>query len=72
MNRNAALLPPSPPPPQKRLTVSNEVSVSQLAKGFQRVADNLADTALDNPQVWGGRRGRGLVGQRGSKEWGGW
>ncbi|GBF95677.1 hypothetical protein Rsub_08659 [Raphidocelis subcapitata] len=34
-----------------RLTVTNEVNVSQLAKGFQRVADNIGDTALDNPQA---------------------
>jgi hypothetical protein len=31
------------------MTDSNEVSTNQLLKGFQRVADNLPDTALDNP-----------------------
>ncbi|KAF6262938.1 armadillo-type protein [Scenedesmus sp. NREL 46B-D3] len=33
----------------KRLSESSEVNSSQLAKGFQRTAANLADTALDNP-----------------------
>lgn len=32
-----------------RLSESSEVNSSQLAKGFQRTAANLADTALDNP-----------------------
>lgn len=33
----------------KRLTDSNEVTSNQLLRGFQRVAANLPDTALDNP-----------------------
>lgn len=34
-----------------RLSATGEVSAAQLAKGFQRVADSLADTALDNPSA---------------------
>lgn len=34
-----------------RLSSSGEISAAQLSKGFQRVADNLEDTALDNPQA---------------------
>jgi hypothetical protein len=46
--------PPSPPPTHThhttpRLTDSNEVTSNQLLRGFQRVAANLPDTALDNP-----------------------
>lgn len=40
----------------KRLTDSNEVTSNQLLRGFQRVAANLPDTALDNPAApaqWG-------------------
>jgi Flp pilus assembly CpaF family ATPase len=33
----------------RRLTDSNEVTSSQLLRGYQRVAANLPDTALDNP-----------------------
>lgn len=33
----------------KQLSDSNEVTSSQLARGFHRVAANLPDTALDNP-----------------------
>ncbi|KAI8472184.1 MAG: armadillo-type protein [Monoraphidium minutum] len=35
----------------KRLSESFEVSPAQLAKGFQRVAVNIGDTALDDPQA---------------------
>lgn len=38
-----------------RLSESGEISSVQMTKGFQRVADNMEDTALDNPhapEVW--------------------
>lgn len=33
----------------KKMSDSNEVNSSQLLRGFQRVANNLPDTTLDNP-----------------------
>ncbi|KAG2437004.1 hypothetical protein HYH02_011436 [Chlamydomonas schloesseri] len=43
-----------------RLSSTGEVSASQLAKGLRRVADNLADAVLDNPQA--GERFAALMG----------
>eukprot|EP00878_Enallax_costatus_P006760 GHUV01007086.1.p1 GENE.GHUV01007086.1~~GHUV01007086.1.p1 ORF type:complete len:655 (+),score=257.56 GHUV01007086.1:532-2496(+) len=33
----------------KKMSDTNEVNTSQLSRGFQRVANNLPDTTLDNP-----------------------